>query len=74
MASNHAFVILSKISSDSPRFQVLPEVKQATKDLLLADPTFDVAAPIDALFGADIVAAILMGETIPCLLYTSRCV
>ena len=65
VASNHAFIILAKISSDSPRFQVLPEVKQATKDLLLADPSFDVAAPLDALFGADIVAAILLEETIP---------
>jgi hypothetical protein len=65
VASNHAFVILSMISSDSPRFQALPVVKQATKELLLADPTFDVAAPIDALFGADIVAATLIGETIP---------
>lgn len=39
-------------------------LRTATRHLVLADPTFDEAAPVDALFGADIVAAILMGETV----------
>lgn len=65
ISKSHMFVVLPRITPDSPRFQVVPEIKQATEFLTLADPTFDVSAPVDALFGADIVAAVLMGETVP---------
>lgn len=64
VAVSHMFVVLPKITPHSPPFRAIPEVRQATRNLLLADPTFDVAAPIDALLGADLVAAVLMGETV----------
>lgn len=38
------------ISLDSSHFCVLPEVRQSTRNLVLAGPMFDAAAPIDAFF------------------------
>lgn len=64
LANDHPFIILPKISTNLPRFSLVSAVKSACTDLVLADPTFDVSAPIDALLGADIVASALSGEVV----------
>jgi len=46
----HAWVLPS-ITADLPRTTLPSAMKDRYSDLALADPTFDVAAPIDILFG-----------------------
>lgn len=46
--------VLPKITVNLPSVPLSPSVKNAFSHLALADPTFDVPAPIDMLIGADL--------------------
>lgn len=53
LAMHHSFV-MPRNSLDSTHFCMLPEVRQAVCNLVLLDPTFDVASSIhliDAFWG-----------------------
>lgn len=45
------FLVMPNISSASPHFCMLCELRQATCNLVLADPTCDIVPPIYILFG-----------------------
>lgn len=62
IATMHPVVILGKITSNLPHTQVPHDIKGKFKNLVLADPTFDVPSSVDMLLGADLFAKIMTGE------------
>ncbi|XP_022165278.1 uncharacterized protein LOC111030191 [Myzus persicae] len=59
----HAWVLPS-ITADLPRTTLPSTMKDRFSDLALADPTFNVAAPIDILLGGDMYPSIMNGKKI----------
>lgn len=62
LASSHPMLILDKIANDLPRVTIAPNIKNRLKHLTLADPNFDIPAPVDVLIGADLFAYALLGN------------
>lgn len=53
------FFIFPKIAGNNAAKPISQLARLAAKQLLLADPTFDVPSRLDAVLGADIVALVL---------------
>lgn len=64
VARNHPVVILDKITSNLPHTHVPDEIKEKFKNLVLADPTFNLPSPVDLLIGADLFVKIITGERV----------
>lgn len=56
--------VLPSITSNMPRHSLATSVKDQFANLALADPTFDVASPVDVLLGADLFSQILDGRKV----------
>jgi hypothetical protein len=57
-------MVLPSITGDLPRSSFDPSVKNKYSNLALADPNFDVTAPIDLLLGADIFPSVMSGRQV----------
>ena len=55
IALNHTFAVMRNITHSTPCFVMLTTVCEATRRLVLADPTFDTCAVVDILLGVDVV-------------------
>lgn len=56
--------VLSSITGNLPRKSLPPNVRDRYSNLALADPSFDITAPIDMLLGGDIYASIMDGRKV----------
>lgn len=56
--------VLPSITSDLPRDTLPMDIKDRFSNLALADPTFNVTAPVDLLLGGDVYASIMDGRKI----------
>lgn len=56
--------VLSSITSDMPTSKLPSAVREKCGDLSLADPLFDVPAPVEILLGADIYPMVWSHETV----------
>lgn len=56
--------VLPSITSNMPRRSLVTSVKDRFANLALADPTFDIASPVDVLLGADLFAQIIDGRKV----------
>lgn len=65
ISESHMFHILPQIAQITPRLPVSSQVIRAVEHLVLADPTFGRPSKVDALLGADLVAASLNGPIVP---------
>ncbi|KAL1116738.1 hypothetical protein AAG570_005210 [Ranatra chinensis] len=61
VSTNHPFLVLPVITRVASSFPPSPEFTAALKNVVLADPSFNSAAPIDCLLGASIFPTILTG-------------
>lgn len=57
----HAWVLPS-ITADLPRNNLSSNMKDRFSDFVLADPTFNIAAPIDILLGGDVYPSVMNGK------------
>lgn len=62
LAKHHTVIILEEITSNLPRCYISNDVKELMHNLTLADPNFDIPAPVDMLLGADLFAYTLCGK------------
>ncbi|KAL1109937.1 hypothetical protein AAG570_014120 [Ranatra chinensis] len=61
VSTNHPFLVLPVITRVASSLPPSPEFTAALKNVVLADPSFNSAAPIDCLLGASIFPTILTG-------------
>ncbi|KAL1130772.1 hypothetical protein AAG570_012013 [Ranatra chinensis] len=61
VSTNHPFLVLPVITRVASSLPPSPEFTAALKNVFLADPSFNSAAPIDCLLGASIFPTILTG-------------
>ncbi|KAL1138991.1 hypothetical protein AAG570_009052 [Ranatra chinensis] len=59
VSTNHPFLVLPVITRVASSLPPSPEFTAALKNVVLADPSFNSAAPIDCLLGASIFSTIL---------------
>lgn len=64
VASNHSLLILDKIVDNLPRTNLPDHIRKVAKNIILADPTFDLTSPVDLLLGAELFCLIFKGEKI----------
>jgi hypothetical protein len=59
-------LVLPVITLNLPRHSLppSPRVREKYSHLALADPTFDIAAPVDVLLGADLFPSIMDGRQV----------
>ncbi|XP_050064202.1 uncharacterized protein LOC126553053 [Aphis gossypii] len=56
--------VLPSITSDLPRRSLEPSIRDKFSHLALADPDFNIAAPVDILLGADLFSSIMDGRQV----------
>lgn len=64
LITKHPFVVLSQITINTPSMSLDPKIKTRIGRFQLADPSFDVRAPVDLLLGADVTASVILGSAI----------
>ncbi|XP_073990904.1 uncharacterized protein isoform X2 [Rhodnius prolixus] len=62
IAEAHPFIILPKLTQPTPQTYISPELRQRTRNLILADPTFDTPSKIDCILGAELFSRIFTCE------------
>ena len=64
MPSSHIFAVMKNITHNTPCFVVSPSVKEATRNLVLANPTLDTCTAVDVLLEVDVVSTVT-GHVVP---------
>lgn len=64
VAIDHPIFILDSISENLPQFNMQADIRDKTKHLILADPSFSSNGPIHGLLGCDLFSQIYEGQKI----------
>ena len=65
IALSQTFTVMKTITHNTPDCVVSPSDKEATRNLVLADPTSDICAAVNVLLGVDMVFAVPTEQIVP---------